>query len=162
MKGSHPRPADRCPFVLRHSISQVTSFMQLDMLWDTAVVGNQQALPCGSSMVTTGEKPVVDGFLVIPHSIQIPQSWPSRPKHLWSDPVGPSRTKHGLDEMWSTEEPLWTCLAPKFQWQHASKDAVDGRTSQTHATSNSTLPHALMGKCKLFMPNTYRGWTGHY
>ena len=29
MKGSHPRPADRCPLVLRHSISQVTSFMQL-------------------------------------------------------------------------------------------------------------------------------------
>ena len=24
---------DRCPFVLRHSISQVTSFMQLGMLW---------------------------------------------------------------------------------------------------------------------------------
>ena len=32
MKGSHPRPADRCPFVLGHSISQVTSFMQLGML----------------------------------------------------------------------------------------------------------------------------------
>ena len=32
MKGSHPRPADRCPFVLRHSIGQVTSFMQLGML----------------------------------------------------------------------------------------------------------------------------------
>ena len=33
MKGSHPRPADWCPFVLGHSISQVTSFMQLGMLW---------------------------------------------------------------------------------------------------------------------------------
>ena len=33
MKGSHPRPADQCPFVLGHSISQVTSFMQLGMLW---------------------------------------------------------------------------------------------------------------------------------
>ena len=32
MKGSHLRPADRCPFVLGHSISQVTSFMQLGML----------------------------------------------------------------------------------------------------------------------------------
>ena len=31
MKGSHPRPADQCPFVVRHSISQVTSFMQLGM-----------------------------------------------------------------------------------------------------------------------------------
>ena len=33
MKGSHPRPADRCPFVLGNSIRQVTSFMQLGMLW---------------------------------------------------------------------------------------------------------------------------------
>ena len=33
MKGSHPRAADRCPFVLGHSLSQVTSFMQLGMLW---------------------------------------------------------------------------------------------------------------------------------
>ena len=33
MKGSHPRAADRCPFVLRHILSQVTSFMQLRMLW---------------------------------------------------------------------------------------------------------------------------------
>ena len=33
MKGSHPRPADRCPFVLGHSISQITSFMQLGRLW---------------------------------------------------------------------------------------------------------------------------------
>ena len=33
MKGSHHRPADQCPFVLRHSMSQVASFMQLGMLW---------------------------------------------------------------------------------------------------------------------------------
>ena len=33
MKGSHSRAADRCPFVPRHSLSQVTSFMQLGMLW---------------------------------------------------------------------------------------------------------------------------------
>ena len=32
MKGSHSRAADRCPFVPRHSLSQVTSFMQLGML----------------------------------------------------------------------------------------------------------------------------------
>ena len=42
MKGSHPRPADRCPFVLRHSISQVISFMQLGMLCLTACSGYQQ------------------------------------------------------------------------------------------------------------------------
>ena len=32
MKGSHSRAADRCPFVPRHNLSQVTSFMQLGML----------------------------------------------------------------------------------------------------------------------------------
>ena len=32
MKGSHPRAADRCPFVHRPYLSQVTSFMQLGML----------------------------------------------------------------------------------------------------------------------------------
>ena len=37
MKGSHPRPADQCPFVLRHSISQVTSLMRLGMLCVPAV-----------------------------------------------------------------------------------------------------------------------------
>ena len=35
------------------------------------------------------------------------------------------------------------------------EDAVDGSTSQTHETSNITLLHALTGKCKHFMPNTY-------
>ena len=34
MKGSHSRAADRCPFVPRHSLSQVTFFMQLGMLWN--------------------------------------------------------------------------------------------------------------------------------
>ena len=38
MKGSHPRAADRCPFVLRHILSQVTSFMQLGMLWHISYV----------------------------------------------------------------------------------------------------------------------------
>ena len=33
MKVSQSRAADRYPFVLRHSLSQVTSFMQLGMLW---------------------------------------------------------------------------------------------------------------------------------
>ena len=32
MKGSHSRAADRCPFVPRHSLNQVTSFMHLGML----------------------------------------------------------------------------------------------------------------------------------
>ena len=33
MKGSLSRAADHCPFVLGHILSQVTSFMQLEMLW---------------------------------------------------------------------------------------------------------------------------------
>ena len=33
MKDSHSRAADWCPFVPRHSLNQVTSFMQLGMLW---------------------------------------------------------------------------------------------------------------------------------
>ena len=32
MKGSHSRAADLCPFVPRHSLSQVTSLMQVGML----------------------------------------------------------------------------------------------------------------------------------
>ena len=32
IKGNHSRAADRCPFVPRRSLSQVTSFMQLGML----------------------------------------------------------------------------------------------------------------------------------
>ena len=45
MKGSHSRAADRCPFVPRHSLSQVTSFMQLgmflslDLLWEVLKEG---------------------------------------------------------------------------------------------------------------------------
>ena len=34
MKGNHSRAAHRCPFVPRHSLSQVTFFMQLGMLWE--------------------------------------------------------------------------------------------------------------------------------
>ena len=41
MKGSHSRAADRCPFVLRHSLGQVSSFMQLGMLCKIL----QQAIP---------------------------------------------------------------------------------------------------------------------
>ena len=47
MKGSHPRPADRCPFVLRHSISQVTSFMQLGMLWKASPLGKSNQMWSG-------------------------------------------------------------------------------------------------------------------
>ena len=48
MKGSHPRAADRCPFVLRHILSQVTSFMQLGMLW-LEYFQNQTTFPMNSN-----------------------------------------------------------------------------------------------------------------
>ena len=86
----------------------------------------------------------------------------SRPEHLWSDPFGPSWTKHGFDEVWSSEYPPWTCLAPSSSGSMPPEDAVDGGMNQTHATSNSTFPHALTGKHKHFIPDTYKGWTGHY
>ena len=65
-------------------------------------------------------------------------------------------------EVWSSEEPPWTCRASKFQWQHHLEDAVDGSMSQTLRTSNNALLHAFMGKCKHFVPNAYWGWTGHF
>ena len=78
-------------------------------------------LPCGSiGMVTMGQELVVEGFLASSHSIQIPHPCILKPELLWSDPVGPASTRHSLGEVWSSEEPLWTCLAPKFHWQHAS------------------------------------------
>ena len=81
---------------------------------------------------------------------------PSRPEHLWSDPVVPSSTNCGLDEVWSSEDPQG------FAWHHSFcgsmplEDAVDGSTSQANATSNSTLPHTLTGKCKYFLAYTNR------
>ena len=39
MKGSHSRAADRCPFVLRHRLSQVSSSMQLGTLCHFTSIG---------------------------------------------------------------------------------------------------------------------------
>ena len=122
---------------------------------ETAVVGSQQSHPCGSiSTVTTGQKPVVDGFPVSPLSIQIPHPRRQGPSH----PVRPV----SLYKVWSP----WSSHG--LAWHKSSggsmplEDVVDGSKSQTYATSNSTLPHAPMGKCKHFMPDIYRVWTGHY
>ena len=55
-KGSHSRAADRCPFVLRHSLSQVTSFMQLGMLCpymtSVLVYANKPATCYGTDILT--------------------------------------------------------------------------------------------------------------
>ena len=71
-----------------------------------------------------GQELVVDGFPTSPHSIQIPhphrQSLSTYEAILWDHP----QQKHALDDVWSSEESLWTCLAPKFQWQHASRGHV--------------------------------------
>ena len=60
-------------------------------------------------------------------------------------------TRCGLP--WSPRELAW------YQSSSGSMPpevAVDSSTSQTQ-TSNSTVLHAFMGKCKHFMCNTYRG-----
>ena len=81
---------------------------------ERAVVGSQQGLPCGPiGTVTTGQETHVSFHTNC-------SSTPSRPEQLWNNPEGSSLTKHGLDKVWSSEEPPWTCLAPKFLWQHAS------------------------------------------
>ena len=106
--------------------------------------------------VTKGKEPVVDGFPDSPHSIQIPhprRQSPSTYEAILSD--HPEKIFQGsLMDLPSTK-----VLVAARLWL---VDAVDSCTSQTHTTNNSTLPHALMGRCKHFTPNTYRGWTRHY
>ena len=72
------------------------------------------------------------------------------------------RTILNKDEVWLCEEPRGVAWHQSSSGTMPLEDAVDGSTSQIHATSNSTLPYALMGKCKHFMTYTYKGWAGHY
>ena len=98
-------------------------------------------LPCGSiGIITTEQKPVVDGFPDSLHFIQNPL--PCR--------QGLPRSPRGLvwHQVSSSNMPL--------------EDAVDCSMSQPPATSNSTFPHALIGKCKHFMRSTHSGWTRYY
>ena len=129
---------------------------------EPVVVGSQQGLPCGSiGTVTMGQESVADEFPAIPYSIQIPhlhrQGRSTYEVILLEHPqqsmvlmrYGLLRSPHGLGTR-------------VFSGSRPPLDVVDGSVSQTQATSNSTLPHALMGKCKHFLPNTYRGWMGYY
>ena len=105
--------------------------------------------------VTTRQELAIDGFPASPHSIRIPhlrRQGPCTYEAILLDHPQQRTvfTKYGLPN---------TCLSPNFRWQHASGGRVDGRMSQTQVTSDSALPHALRGKCKHFMPITYRGWT---
>ena len=127
------------------------------------MVGSQQELSCGSiGTVTTEQEPVGDGFPDGPHFIQIPHA-----PH-----EGPITYEAILSEHPEQIAVLTRFRLPRsprgLDWHQSAsgstppEDVVDGSTSQTHVTSNSALPHSLMGKYKYFMPNIYRDWTGHY
>ena len=93
--------------------------------------------------VITGQEPIVDGFPASPYFIQfLNKLW------SWQGVV----IRGAFVDLPGTKVLVAVCLG----------DAVDGSISQTHATSNSTLQHAFMGKCKHLTLNTFRGWTGHY
>ena len=129
----------------------------------TTVVGSQQGLRCGSICpVTTGQESVVNRCATSPHSVQI-----SHPRRQ-----GPSTQETILSDHPQQCTVLPRCCPSESPWRLAWHQrssgsmpfeyAVDGSTSQTHTGSNSILLNTLMGKCKHLMPNTHRGWTGHY
>ena len=127
---------------------------------DTAVVGSQRGLSYGSmGTVTARQEPVVDDILASPHSIQIPDLRPGIYEAILSDHPQQSMV---LSRCGIPRSPRGLAWHQSSSGSMPSEDAVDGSTSQTHATNKITLPHALMCKCKHFMPNTYRGWTGDY
>ena len=130
---------------------------------EVGVVSSQQGLPCWSiGMVNTEQETVLDVFPASPLSIQIP--------HLRRQ--GPSTYEAIMSDHPQQSTVLTRCGLPRspleLAWHQSSsgsmppEGAVEGSTSQIHATSNGTLSHALTGKCKHFMPNTYKGWMGHY
>ena len=128
---------------------------------ETAVVGSQQKLPCGSiGIVTTEQEPVVDGFSASPDPIQIPH--PHRQGASTYEPILPEHPQQSTV--------LMRCGIPRsprgLAWHQSSSGsmppevAVNVNTSQTHVTNNSTLLHALKGKGKHLIFNTYMGLTG--
>ena len=83
MKYSHSRAADRCPFVPRHSVSQVTSFMQLGMLW-------QEMFPFDDVIMnyhisTNSVRVMVVVFILTRHKINY--RWWEISIHCWCSPV---------------------------------------------------------------------------
>ena len=101
---------------------------------ETAVVDSQQGLPCRSKgMVTAGQEPDVDCFLVSPHSIQIPHPClqaTSTYEAIPSDHPEQSKVLTRCDLQRSPRGLAWHqsscgCMPPE--------DAVYGSTSQTHA-----------------------------
>ena len=125
---------------------------------EIAGVASQQGLPCGPiGTVTTGQKPVVDGFPDRPHSIQIPH-WRQSPSTYEAILSGHPQQSMILTRCGLPRSPRGLGWCQSSNGSMPSEDVVDRSTSQTHATSNNTLPHALTGKCNDFMSDTYRGW----
>ena len=139
-------------------------FCHLCLQAETVVVGSQQRLPYGSmGMVIMGQKKrllMVLQSALFPHKFVIhavkPRAltkwscWTNLDQNTVLMRCGLPMTSRGLagHQSCSDSMPL--------------VDLVDGSTNQTYVTSNSTLPYALMGKCKHFMPNTCKSWTAHY
>ena len=109
------------------------------------------------------QESVVYGFPASPQSIQIAHlrgRGPYEALMKWS-------CQTILSKAWSwrgvifQRSPRWLAWHQTSSGSMSPEDAADRSMSQPHVTSNSTFPHALGGKCKHFMPTTYRGWTGH-
>ena len=104
------------------------------------------------------QKLVVDVFLANPHSIQI-----RHPRHqvrstyeaILSDHAEQSTVlmRHGLPR--SSRELAWH---QSSSGSMPPEDCVYGSMSQTHVTSNITLPNTLTGKCKHSMHNSQNQW----
>ena len=55
------------------------------------------------------------------------------------------------EDLSGTKDPVAACLL-----------SMRLTVARVKNSSNSTLLNALTGKCKHLMPNTHKGWTGHY
>ena len=125
--------------------------------------GSQQGIPYGSvGTITIGQEPVVDGFPASLHSIQIPHPRRQEPSTYGAVLLDHPEQSTVLMRYCHPRVPHELAWHQSSSGSMPPEDGVDSSTSPTHTTSNSTLRHALTGKCMQFMPNTYRGWIGHY
>ena len=116
---------------------------------ETAVVGSQQGLPFESTgTVTTEEEPVVDGFPA--HSIQVLHPRPRVPNTYEAIQSDHPEQSTVLARCGLPSSPHGRVCHQSSSGSMPQGHAVVGSMSQTHTTSNSTLPDALMGKCKHF------------
>ena len=125
----------------------------------------QQGLPCGSiGTVKNGTSADCWWFSGHPSLHTNSSSAPSWPEHLWSDPVGPSATKHVLTRWGLPRSPRGLAWHQRSRVRTPPDDALDSRTHQTHATSNIVLcrmPWWAGTSISCQIPYN-RGWAGHY